>query len=152
MTATNTQDREIVITRLVQAPRELVWEAWTKPEHLEKWWGPNGFTITTKEITVEEGGMWRFVMHGPDGTDYPNHIVFTEIKKPERMRHDHGGDDGKVHFQATITFTEQGNQTLITMQSVFPTKEARDYVIKEHGAIEGGKQTLGRLAEYVKTL
>jgi len=158
MNTSDTADREVVLTRLVDAPRERVWEAFTKPEHLEQWWGPNGFSITTKEIDVREGGTWRFVMHGPDGTDYPNHIVFTELKEPERMSHDHGGDDGpserlgragKVHFQATITFDEQDGKTLITMKSVFPTAEALAYVVKEHGAIEGGKQTLGRLAEYL---
>jgi uncharacterized protein YndB with AHSA1/START domain len=147
-----TADREIVITRLVDAPRGLVWDAWTRQEHLDKWWGPNGFTITTLAIDVREGGEWRFIMHGPDGTDYPNNIVFTELKQPERISHDHGGDDGKVHFQATITFEEQEGKTFITMKSVFHSKEERDYVVKEHGAIEGGKQTLGRLAEYVSKI
>lgn len=148
----STQDREIVITRVINAPRKRVWDAWTTAEHLAKWWGPNGFTITTKEFSFTKGGLWRFMMHGPDGTDYPNHIVFTDIVEGERISHDHGGDDGKVHFQATITFEDQGEKTLITMTSVFPTKEEREHVIKEYGAIEGGKQTLGHLAEYVESL
>jgi uncharacterized protein YndB with AHSA1/START domain len=92
------------------------------------------------------------MMHGPDGRDYPNNIIFTDFREPEFICHDHGGDDGKVHFQATITFEEQGAQTLVTMKSVFPTKEALEIVVKEYGAIEGGKQTLGRLAEYVQSL
>ena len=78
----NTADREIVITRLVNAPRELVWRAWTEPEHLEKWWGPNGFSVTTLEIDIREGGQWRFIMHGPDGHDYKNKTQFIDIKKP----------------------------------------------------------------------
>ena len=90
-------------------------------------------------------------MHGPDGRDYPNHVVFTKIVKPDIICHDHGGDDGKVHFQATVTFEEQDGKTLVTMHSVFPTAEDRDFVVKEHGAIEGGKQTLGRLDTYVST-
>ncbi len=150
MTTADTADRSITLTRLVDAPRERVWEAWTEQEHIEKWWGPNGFTVTTKEIDVREGGIWRFVMHGPDGRDYPNHIVFTKLVKPERIEHDHGGDDGRVHFQAVITFEEQSGKTLITMTSIFPSKEELEKVVREYGAIEGGKQTLGRMAEYVE--
>ena len=99
-------DREIIITRLIPAPREKVWAAWTTSEHLAHWWGPDGFTITTKEFSFTKGGLWRFTMHGPDGVDYPNHILFTEIVEQERISNDHGADDGKVHFQATITFEE----------------------------------------------
>ena len=151
-------DCEIVITRTIAAPRERVWDAWTTPEHLAHWWGPNGFTITTHEFAFTVGGVWRFMMHGPDGRDYPNHIVFTEIKKPERISNDHGADDGKVHFRATVTFEEEAGppgqtgrtgQTKVTMRSVFPSREERDRVIEEHGAIEGGKQTLSRLDDYV---
>src|SRR6185436_4556698 len=112
MAQSMTSDREIVIERLIDAPRELVWRAWTEPEHLEQWWGPNGFSVTTHSIDIREGGVWDFIMHGPDGRDYPNRIVFTEIVKPERIRHDHGGDDGKVQFQATITFEEKDGKTL----------------------------------------
>jgi uncharacterized protein YndB with AHSA1/START domain len=152
MHTADNSDREITITRMVDAPREKVWEAFTKEEHLRNWWGPNGFSITTKEFEMKEGGIWRFTMHGPDGRDYPNHIVFTKFIEPKLIAHDHGGDDGKVHFQATITLEESGGKTNVIMKSVFPTPEALKYVIKEHGAIEGGKQTLGRLAEYVPTL
>jgi uncharacterized protein YndB with AHSA1/START domain len=152
MTSHSTSDREIVINRLVDAPRDKVWEAFTKEEHLKHWWGPNGFSITTHSFEIKEGGVWRFTMRGPDGRDYPNHIVFTKIVKPELMAHDHGGDDGKVHFQATIMLEEADGKTNVVMRSVFPTAEARDHVVKEYGAIEGGKQTLGRLADYVQTL
>jgi uncharacterized protein YndB with AHSA1/START domain len=147
-----TADREIIISRTVNAPRSLVWEAWTTPEHLAKWWGPNGFTITTKEFSFSEGGQWRFVMHGPDGRDYPNHIVFTKIEKPKVITHDHGGDDGKVHFQAVITFEEKDGKTEITMKSIFPSKEELEHVVKEYGAIEGGKQTLAKMAAYAESL
>jgi uncharacterized protein YndB with AHSA1/START domain len=146
-----TTDREIVITRLIDAPRAKVWEAWTTPEHLARWWGPNGFTITTRSFDFTEGGTWRFVMHGPDGRDYPNHIVFTKIVEHERIDHNHGADDGIVQFHAMISFMEKEGKTEIVMRSVFPTKEARDFVIKEHNAIEGGTQTIARLADYVST-
>lgn len=148
----NTTDREIVITRLINAPRDLVWRMWTEPEHLEKWWGPNGFTVTTHDIDIREGGEWNFIMHGPDGRDYPNHIVFTAIVAPERIEHDHGDDEGKIHFHAIITFDEVDGKTNLTMRSIFLTPEMREMVVREHGAIEGGKQTLGRLAEYVEAL
>lgn len=150
--ASNTSDREIVITRTVNAPRELVWSVWTDPAHLARWWGPNGFSITTHDFDFRKGGEWNFMMHGPDGRDYPNKIVFTEIVEPERMCHDHGGDDGKVQFQAVITFEAQGDRTLVTMRSIFPSAAALEHVVKEYGAIEGGKQTLGRLAEYAENM
>jgi uncharacterized protein YndB with AHSA1/START domain len=148
----DTSDREIVISRTVDAPRAKVWNAFTDEKHLRQWWGPDGFTITTKEFAFKEGGIWRFTMHGPDGRDYPNHIVFTKIVEGEVMEHDHGGDDGKVHFTASIRLEDRGGKTEVIMHSIFPTAEARDFVVKEHGAIEGGKQTLGRLAEYVTML
>jgi len=146
------EQNAITITRLVDAPRERVWEAWTVPEQLEQWWGPDGFSVTTHEIDIREGGQWRFLMRGPDGRDYPNHIVFTKIVKPERIEHDHGGDDGKVHFKAVITFEERGGKTLVTMKSTFPTHEDLRRVVEEYGAIEGGKQTLGRMAAFVEAL
>ncbi len=87
--ATETTDREIVATRLLDAPRELVWEVWTDPKHLAQWWGSNGFANTIHEIEVKPGGVWRFIMHGPDGTDYKNEIVYVEVVKPERLVYDH---------------------------------------------------------------
>jgi uncharacterized protein YndB with AHSA1/START domain len=144
-----TADREIVISRLLDAPRQLVWEAWVNPEHVVQWWGPTGFTTTIHEMDVRPGGVWRHTMHGPDGTDYPNKSVFVEVVEPERIVFSHGG--GKkgapgAHFQATWTFEAQGNKTLITGRLVFATPAERDHVVKEYGAIEGGQQTLARLA------
>lgn len=151
MAGKGSSDREIVITRLLNAPRELVWEAWTNQEHVGNWWGPRGFTTTTHEMDVRPGGMWRFIMHGPDGIDYKNKIVYVEVLKPERLVYEHGGEDETedVQFRATITFVEQAGKTELTMRNVFPTAAERDRVVKEYGAIEGGNQTLDRLAEYV---
>lgn len=151
--AADTGEREIVITRLLNAPREVVWEAWTDPKQVVQWWGPRGFTTTIHEMDVRPGGVWRHTMHGPDGTDYPNKSVFKEVVKPGRIVFSHGG--GKkgasgVSFEATWTFEAKGNKTLVTMRSVFPSAEARDYVVKEYGAIEGGKQTLDRLEEQLE--
>src|SRR5258706_10882308 len=81
--------------RVFDAPRELVWKVWTEPEHIGKWWGPNGFTTTTHKMEVKAGGVWRFVMHGPDGRDYQNKITFIEVVKPERLVYKHGGAGGE---------------------------------------------------------
>ncbi|MFO1023346.1 MAG: SRPBCC family protein [Planctomycetales bacterium] len=143
---------EIHITRVVRAPRELVYRAWTDPEHLQHWWGPNGFTTTTYKMDFRPGGEWRFMMHGPDGRDYPNWIIYVEIVPNERLVYKHGGEVGHedVNFSSTILFEDVGSDTKVTMQSIFPSEEERDRVIREYGAVEGGKQTLGRLAEYVE--
>ncbi|MEO8067234.1 MAG: SRPBCC family protein [Flavobacteriales bacterium] len=147
-----TADRDIIVTRVVNAPREKVWQAFADPDALAKWWGPDGFTITTKAFDFSKGGDWIFMMHGPDGRDYPNSVRFTEIVEPSRMEHDHGGDDGKVMFKAVITLDDLGSKTRVTLHSTFFTKEARDLVVKEYGAIEGGEQTLARLDDYMQTL
>src|SRR5262245_20518597 len=81
----STADREMVISRVVDAPRDVVWQAWTQPQHIGAWWGPDGFHTTIHGMNVTVGGMWRFIMHGPDGTDYPNRIVYREIVEPERL-------------------------------------------------------------------
>jgi len=153
--AASTADREIVITRTFDAPRELVWEAMTNPEHVVNWWGPNGFSTTIEKMDLRVGGVWKHVMHGPDGTDYPNKSVFTEIVKPDRIKYSHGGGTkGKpgVQFEATWTFDVVGTQTKVTLHSIFPTAADRDLVVKTYGAIEGGKQTLARLADYLSKM
>ena len=86
-------DRELVLSRLLNAPRTLVFDTWSDPAHVSQWWGPVGFTTTTHEMAFKVGGRWRFTMHGPDGTDYPNIIVYTEIVRPERICYDHGDDE-----------------------------------------------------------
>ncbi len=153
--ASDTSDREIIISRVLNAPRELVFEAWTDPEHLAHWYGPNGFRTITHEMDVRVGGTWRFIMRGPDGTDYPNRIVFSEVVKPERLvyTHDSGPEKGEdPHaFFVTVTFADQGRKTGLTMRSIFRSAAARDHVVREFGAIEGGKQTLARLEEYLQS-
>src|ERR1700704_5823970 len=135
---TSTTDREIVTTRVVDAPREHVFEAWTDPKHVAQWWGPNGFTNTIQEMDVRPGGVWRLIMHGPDGVDHPNRIVYIEVVKPERLVYNHGGPEEDEHgqFHVTVTFDEEDGKTRVTMRSIFPTAEERDQVIKEHGALE----------------
>ena len=148
----NSTDREIVTSRTFAAPRSLVWKVWTEPAHVGNWWGPNGFTTTTSHIDVRPGGVWTFVMHGPDGRDYDNTITYIEVVEPERLVYAHGGGDGDladVSFHVTVTFVERDGQTELMMRSVFPTAEERDRVAREYGAVEGAVQHLGRLAEYL---
>lgn len=153
MVSSATNDREIVLSRVIHAPVERVWEAFTNPEHLIHWWGPDGFTNTFKEIDVRPGGVWRFIMHGPDGTDYPNKIVYKEIVKHKRLVYDHSDDNGNPaqHFEDTVTFEDLGGKTKVTLTLLFSTKEERDNTVKM-GAVEGGNQTLGRLDAYVQSL
>ncbi|HXI73519.1 MAG TPA: SRPBCC family protein [Verrucomicrobiae bacterium] len=146
-------DREIVITRDFNAPRELVWEAMTNPKHVVNWWGPRGFRSTIETMDFRVGGVWKHVMVGPDGVKYPNESVFQEIVKPERIVYQHGGqrEGGPgVSFVSTWTFEAlAAGQTRVTMRGVFPSAADRDFVVKEFGAIEGGKQTLMRLGEFL---
>lgn len=143
-------DREIVISREIDAPRALVFEAFTEVRHLSKWWGPGGFTTTTRAFEFRVHGVWDFTMRGPDGTEYPEWITWTEIVPPERIVMLHGEhSDDPTAFESVLTFKAHGEKTEIEMLSVFPTKELRDEAIEKHGAIEGGQQTLGNLATYV---
>src|SRR5882757_9797697 len=145
-----TADREIVISRIINAPRELVFEAFTEVRHLSRWWGPEGFTTTTRAFEFRVGGEWDFVMHGPDGTDYQEWISWTEIAPPQRIALLHGDSRGDPNaFESVLTFAPDGAATRIEMRTVFPTKELRDEVVEKYHAIEGGRQTLGKLAAYV---
>lgn len=147
----STADRELLMIREFQAPRELVWEAWTNPDHIVHWWGPNGFTNTIHEMNVKPGGVWRYIMHGPDGTDYPNRITFREVVKPKLLTYRHGSDieNDPGEFEVTVNFEAKGNATELTMRMVFKTKEMRDFVVNKYGAIEGGNQTMNKLGEYL---
>ncbi|HET6230641.1 MAG TPA: SRPBCC family protein [Longimicrobiaceae bacterium] len=146
--ATDTADRELVITRDFDAPRDRVFDAFTDAEAIGRWWGPRGFRTTTHEKDARPGGVWRFIMHGPDGTDYPNLIEYTEVVRPERLAYAHGtGEEDGRGFQVTVTFGEEGGKTRVTLRTIFPTPEARAAVMGY--AVEGGNQTLERLSEYL---
>jgi uncharacterized protein YndB with AHSA1/START domain len=145
-----TADREIMISRIIDAPPELVFEAFTEVRHLSQWWGPEGFTTTTRAFEFRVGGEWDFVMHGPDGTDYQEWITWTRIVAPEGIALLHGESrDDPNAFESVLTFEPDGAATRIEMRTVFPTKELRDEAVEKYHAIEGGEQTLGNLAAYV---
>jgi len=138
--------RELVITRLLNAPVDLVWEVWTNPEHIKNWWGPNGFTNTIFTMDVKPGGLWDLVMHGPDGRDYKNKSIYKEIVKHKKIVFDHLNPD----FTATITFEEQSGKTFLSWQMLFNTVEEFNNVVKVFKADEGIKQNVTKLEDYLK--
>jgi uncharacterized protein YndB with AHSA1/START domain len=144
-------DREAVIARVYDAPRALVFEAWTNPEHIVRWFGPYGFEVTTHEIDIRVGGRWRFDFRGPDGTVWGNRMVFEKIERPSLLVFEHGSDvdDDPGRFLVTVTFDEQSNgKTVVTLRQLHPTAEQRAHVIG-FGAVELGFQTLDKLAAHV---
>ncbi len=145
----STADREIIISRKLDAPVELVWEVWTKPEHIAKWWGPDGFTNTITVMNMVPGGVWDLVMHGPDGTDYKNKSIFKEIILHKKIVYEH---ETGPRFLATINFEEQGEQTLITWHMLFETVEEFVHTVKTFKADEGLKQNIGKLNVYLAGL
>jgi len=150
----NTADREIVITRLLDAPRELVFEAWTDQRHLAQWWGPRGFTTRTQDLALKPGGAWRFVMSSAEEGDFQNRIVYREIVKPERLVYTHGAGEAPAaeDFEVTVTFAEEAGRTRLTMRSVFATPEARRRVQEKFRAVEGGLSTVDRLEQLLAQL
>ena len=150
--AEETRRREIVTTRVLDAPRELVFAAFARPDAISRWWGPSGFTTTTHSFAFRVGGAWHHTMHGPDGADYPNRLVYDEIVRPARIVYSREGDgkDGvAVLFQNTVTFETEGERTLLTLRQVFPTAEARDAAVEKYKADVGSRQMLERLSAQV---
>lgn len=121
-TVLETADREIVSSRVINAPQEKVFEAFRNPELLARWWGPEGFTNTFHTFDFRPGGTWEFIMHGPDGSDYPNKSVFTEIVEPERVVFDHVI---APIFRMTVSFekTGQAGQTRFGFRMLFESAQ-----------------------------
>ena len=142
MSEPDTSDRENVVVRTFNAPRELVFQVWTDPTHLAKWWGPKGFTNTFHEFDLRPGGEWRYTMHGPNGGNYENSSVFVEIVHPERIVIDHVSNP---KFRVIATFEEDEGKTKVTFRQVFPTAEDREKV--KSFAVEGIRQGFDRLQE-----
>ncbi len=146
-------DRELVFTRLYDAPPDKVFPLWTEEEHLAKWWGPNGFSISVESIDVRPGGRWVFVMHSPDGKDYPNRITYDEVIFPERIVYSHEGPDlANAQFHAIVTFDEMAGKTALSMRLIFPSVEAKRLNIDQYHSDVGGIETLCRLKGVVDTL
>ncbi len=144
-------EREIVLSRVIAAPRSRVFQAFTDPSQIARWFGPQGFTTETLEIDIREGGRWRFVYTGPDGTRYDNRMVFLRVDVPRLLEIEHGSDidDDPRAFRVTITFDEQSDgKCVLTLRQLHPTKEQRDSGIG-FGAVELGYQTLDKLARHL---
>lgn len=158
MTATQTTRTEVPAdaptvahARRVDAAPDLAWQAWTQPDLFARWFGPDGFTITMQEMDVRTGGRSRFLMHAPDGTVYPNRMIYRAVETAKRLDYLHGGDidNDPSAFAVEVTFTPDGDGTLIRMQSRFPTMEARE-AIKAYNAIELGRQTMEKMAAFIE--
>jgi len=133
-----------VTSRVIDAPRERVFEAFRDPEKLARWWGPKGFTNTIHEFDLRPGGNWRFIMHAPNGGDFPNESVFVEVVEPELVVIRH---DSAPQFELTITFAAEDDKTLVGWRQVFQTADERDRVARF--ALEANEQNLDRLSEVV---
>ncbi|HLP11469.1 MAG TPA: SRPBCC domain-containing protein [Flavobacteriales bacterium] len=145
------EENVLIHTRILNAPRDLVWEVWTNPEHIKEWWGPTGFSLTTKSMNVEPGKRWDFTMHGW-GKDWDNKIEYIEVKKPSLLSYKHFGENVDYSFLVDVSFEEVEGKTLLTMKSTFKSKEIIEELNRKVNAIEGGKQTLNRLEEYVNVI
>lgn len=143
----NTSERELRISRLLNAPVSLVWEVWTDPKHLANWWGPNGFSNTITKMEVAPGGEWDLVMHGPDGTDYQNKSIFREVVKYKKLVYEHAS---APKFVATIKFESLGDQTRMDWHMLFESREQFIQVVKTFKADEGLKQNVEKLSHYLE--
>ena len=146
---TKTKDRELFLSRTLNAPVTLVWELWTNPEHIINWWGPDGFKNTINTMDFKPGGEWDLVMHGPDGRDYKNKSIFKEIIPYKKIVYEHVS---YPKFIATIIFEEQGERTFISWHMLFETAEQFLQVVKTFKADEGLKQNLKKLNRYLEEL
>lgn len=145
--ASGAAERELVIARTIDAPRERVFDAWCDPAHIGQWWGPNGFSTDVGHMDVRPGGEWRFTMYGPDGSEYRNRIVYAEVDRPGRLCYAQGDDAGS-RFEAEVTFGEQGGGTLVTLRLICQSAQQRAEM-ERSGAMEGARQTLERLERYL---
>ncbi|HSB89833.1 MAG TPA: SRPBCC domain-containing protein [Anaerolineales bacterium] len=144
-------DREIVVTRVIDAPRDVVFAAWTEREHVEQWWLPSGGT--THEWNPQPGGQWRYSTPGPEGAHYSFKVKFIEIAKPTRLVYDHGTDaeNAPEPVRTNVTFDDQNGKTKVTLQLVFATAAALEEAAR-YGARGGAKAALETLAGYLARL
>jgi uncharacterized protein YndB with AHSA1/START domain len=151
--ASNEADREIVVSRIIEGPRRLVFDAFTSASHLAQWCAPKGGKIITKSFDFKPGGVWDATIQGPDGSAYPNHWTWKEIVPPERIVWLYGmGKDDPHAVPTTLTLVEKGTTTEVTMRIVYGSKEERDEKVAKYYAKQGAQASLNSLATYVATL
>jgi uncharacterized protein YndB with AHSA1/START domain len=139
-------ERELVFSRVLDAPLDLVWEIWTNPEHIARWWGPAGFTNTIRKMEVRTGGEWDLTMRGPDGTDYAIRCVFTEVIPQKKLVYQQFANFRCI---ATIEFERRGKKTFLSWQMLFESKEYLIEVAREFGVKDGFGQNVERLLDYL---
>ena len=144
------EGNQLIYTRILDAPRELVWEVWTQPEHILQWWGPEGFTLTNRSMDVSVGKQWKFIMHG-DGQDWDNKIDYLEVVEPSLLVYKHGDDNDEISFTVYVSFEELDDKTFLTIRSVFKSEEFLKELIHKVNAVERGKQTWNKMAAYLNT-
>jgi uncharacterized protein YndB with AHSA1/START domain len=150
LAVTTPTDREIVMTRVFDAPRRLVFEAWTSPEHLPRWMlGPEGWTMPVCEIDLRPGGAWHFVWRRADGTEMEMHGAYREIKPPERLVSTESWGGNWPETLNTLVLSEKDGKTTVTLTILYPSKEARDAATKT-GMKDGVSASFDRLAEYLR--
>jgi uncharacterized protein YndB with AHSA1/START domain len=144
--------REVVFSRLIAAPVDLVWEIWSDLRHLHEWFGPAGFTTTTEEFAFAPGGVWRFTMHGPDGTDYPTRIVFRTIEPKTRIVYTNDWDlaGALLDFTVVVDFVAEGARTRLSLHMTFADEAAMRTAVERYGVLRGGVETFERIARYVE--
>lgn len=144
----NSQERELKMVRTLKAPIELVWEAWTKPEHIAQWWGPKGFTVIIHEMDFREGGEWRLDMRDSAGKNYPNRSIFKEIILLRKIKFEHFNP----HFITTVLFEPIGNETRIEWSSLFDSAENLQIILKTFDAKQGQKENFEKLENYLQKI
>ena len=137
--------KELHIRKTLDAPIELVWEAWTNPKNTVNWWAPTDFTTTIHRMDLTEGGEWLMTLHGPDGKRYPNKSIFKEIIPLKKIVYKHFNPD----FIATVVFEPNDNKTLMEWTLLFETTELLEIVVKTFKADEGLKQNVEKLEDYL---
>lgn len=142
-------DREIFISRLLNAPVDLVWEVWTNPEHIKHWWGPNGFSNKISKMNVKPGGEWELIMHAPNGTSHQYKCFFREVSKNKKLVYEHLG---QPKFIATVEFESRSDKTFIRWQMLFESRDVLVEFVKTHNAKEGIKQNVEKLDHYLSTI
>jgi len=141
------QDCSLIHTHIFDAPRRVLWNAWANEEHITAWWGPNGFTSTCEKFEFRQEGVWSFILHSPDGADYPNKNVFAEIISEEKIILDHSiGHD----FRIIATFEDLGNKSKLTWEMIFPTKEECEQF--KPFVIPANEQNIDRLEAYLNQI
>jgi uncharacterized protein YndB with AHSA1/START domain len=137
--------RQLSITQTFRATIEIMWDVWTKPEHITNWWGPEGFTSTIHTMEFKDGGEWNLTLHGPDGINYPNKSIFREIVPFKKIVFEHFNP----HFITTVLFVPEDKETQIHWTLLFDTAEMYDTIVKAHKADEGQKQNIKKLERYL---